>query len=357
MGLLSNILLIVLIAIFIILFYPRISLFTQLVESFISNELPGLGIGHKINFPNASQYNQSAQSINAEPTINYALFLINKDRSSYGLPNVTLSSTTSGEQHAGSMLINNYFSHWDIYGMKPYMRYARVGGRGAVQENIAYTKSGVQACIGTICTNYGNLNVTTALAHMEYNMIYNDSLCCNNGHRDNILDPNHNQVSIGIAYNSTTVYFVEDFINNYITWFNNTPSVNTANKVMLEGGIANNYKLSSVEVSYDLPVLNMSRDQLSHTGEYGYGTPVAGIVGNPLDYYPSLNTIVADSYYTQGNDFLVNFNMGKLIKDNGPGEYTVAIWLNGTTTNSSFVGATYTVFVNSTGIAYKPSNV
>jgi len=45
-----------------------------------------------------------------------------------------------------------------------------------------------------------------------------DNTCCGNGHRDNILDPFHDRVSIGIAYNSTTdaLYLVQDFENGYI---------------------------------------------------------------------------------------------------------------------------------------------
>ena len=68
----------------------------------------------------------------------YVLSLINKDRNQYGLGNVTLSSTSSGQQHTQSMLNYHYFSHWDIYGLKPYMRYTLLGGLGAVSENIAF---------------------------------------------------------------------------------------------------------------------------------------------------------------------------------------------------------------------------
>jgi hypothetical protein len=254
------------------------------------------------------------------------------------------------------MLEYNYFSHWDIYGMKPYMRYTLLNGKGAVEENVAYTKSGVRACLGSICSTYGNLNVTAAIAQMEYNMVYNDSLCCNNGHRFNILDPYHNQVSIGIAYNSTTVYLVEDFVNNYIYWLNNTPSFN-GNEVQLKGSIANNYVLSSIEVTYDPIVSNMSIEQLDQTHSYSYGNAIAGISSSPLNYYPNLTTIDADNYYTSGSDFLVGFNMEKLIQQYGSGEYTIAIWLDNSSANSSFIGSTYTIFINSNGNAYVPSNI
>jgi uncharacterized protein YkwD len=351
MGWISNIVLLIVTIAVIIIFYPKIVELIQLVGIIISN----LHLGSNFNFPNSTS--QPTQNVSSNYLVNYTLNLINKDRATYGLGNVTLSPETSAQQHAQSMLDYNYFSHWDIYGMKPYMRYTLVGGRGSVQENVAYTKSGVKACLGSICNSFGTLNLTGALSQMEYNMVYNDSACCNNGHRYNILSPYHNQVSIGIAYNSTTVYLVEDFVNNYIDWFNSTPSVTTNDEVSLEGNIAPGYGLSTIEISYDPTVVNMSRAQLDNTTEYSYGTAVAGVVENPLEYYPSLATVVADKYYTQGNDFLVSFNMNKVIQTSGPGEYTVQVWLNSSATGNSTIGSTYTIFVNSNGVPYTPSNV
>ncbi|MGI0100815.1 MAG: CAP domain-containing protein [Candidatus Micrarchaeaceae archaeon] len=352
MGIVADIILLVLIVIVVAVFWPKISAFLQIAGTLVSNKVNG----YNFSFPNSSSAALSTQLINDGPLVNYTLALINKDRETYNLSNVTLSQTASAQQHADSMMQYDYFSHWDIYGMKPYMRYTLVGGTGAMQENIAYMKSGIKTCIGSLCTVYGNLNITAALQQMEYNMMYNDSVCCNNGHRDNILDGNHDQVSIGIAYNSTSAYLVEDFINNYITWLNDTPKVN-GSKVTLEGSVDPGYNISTIEVTYDPPVSPMSVYQLDNTSDYSYGQAIAGVVGNPLDYYPSLSTIVADTYYTRANDFLVSFDISKLTGHYGAGEYTIALWLNGTYANSSFLGSTYTIFINSNGTAYTPSNV
>ena len=188
MGVVSDLLLLALLVIVIIVFYPKIISLLQFAKGMLSN----YNIGSNFNFPNSTPVQPRPK---AGPLANYTLSLINKDRAAYGLGNVTLSSTESAQQHADSMLHNGYFSHWDIYGMKPYMRYTLLGGLGAMQENIAYTQSGVSACLGSLCKTYGNVNVSNAIAGMEYSMMYNDSICCNNGHRDNILDPNHNGAS------------------------------------------------------------------------------------------------------------------------------------------------------------------
>ncbi len=281
----------------------------------------------------------------------YALSLINRDRNAYGLANVTVSSEPSAQQHASSMLANNYFSHWDVFGMKPYMRYTLLGGTGAVSENIAYRYSAECGVFG--CS--GDINVTQALQEMEYSMMYNDSQCCNNGHRDNILNQYHNQVSIGIAYNSSTVYFVEDFIDNYIAW--SKYGINqSSDEMLLYGTLAQPYSLSSVQISYDAPVQGMSRVQLDNTSSYGYGTTVAGVVGSQGYYYPGIDTILADQYSASGGRLGIAFSMKGLIDKYGAGEYTVLVWLNGTN-QTGFVGSTYTIFVNSSKNIYVPHNV
>lgn len=282
----------------------------------------------------------------------YVLSLINKDRNQFGLGNVTLSGETSGQQHTQSMLDNHYFSHWDIYGMKPYMRYTLVGGLGAVSENIAFNSS--RECVGSLCK--GTVNVQEALKAMEYSMMYNDSACCNNGHRDNILDPNHNQVSIGISYTTGIVYLAEDFVDNYISWNNGGPGFATNDQVSLSGSIQQPYVLSSVLITYEPPVASMSPSELNQTSSYGYGQQVAGVVGDPLYYYSGIKTILASRYSTSGNQFNIDFSMHDLINQYGAGEYTLMMTLNGTS-GGEFVGSTYTLFIDSSDQPYVPSAV
>ncbi|MDE1851126.1 MAG: hypothetical protein KGH69_00350 [Candidatus Micrarchaeota archaeon] len=306
---------------------------------------------------NGSQDQGSAGNSTAQGNdlYQYALSLINKDRNSFGLPNVSLASEVSGQQHSDSMLQNNYFSHWDTYGMKPYMRYTLVGGTQAVSENVAYEQQSYQTCI-VKCYDRGTLNPANAIYNMEYSMMYNDSICCSNGHRENILDPNHNQVSIGIAYNSSTIYFTEDFIDSYINWSIGSPGASNGT-VLLKGSVADGYSLQSVQIGYDDAVRNMTMAELAATRAYGYGDTVGGVSSSSFEYYPGLTTIVANRYSVKGGSFDILFNMGELISKYGAGEYTVEVWLNKTGTGSGFIGSTYTVFVNSEGRQYVPQNV
>ena len=74
----------------------------------------------------------SLKTLSREDLVNYALSLINSDRQSKGLQNVTLSDVDSGQRHADEMLAYHFLSHWDTKGFKPYMRYTLEGGKGAV---------------------------------------------------------------------------------------------------------------------------------------------------------------------------------------------------------------------------------
>lgn len=183
---------------------------------------------------------------------NYSLGLINKDRKTNGFSTLSLSDVGSAQQHADSEMYFGYFSHWDTQGYKPYMRYTLLGGRGAVAENIALdfcqdsTHRYLEPC--TIQT------IENAINDSEWSMMNNDTTCCNNDHKAEILDPFHNRVSIGIAWNATSsrIYFVEDFENSYFvtskfSYSSAVVSIQTSQATALEL----NTNMSILEIDYD----------------------------------------------------------------------------------------------------------
>ena len=287
--------------------------------------------------------------------VNITLKQINAERQKFGLQNVTLSNMTSGQQHSDSMLYYNYFSHWDPFGLKPYMRYTLLGGTQGVDENVAYNEQVNETCLGPICS-IKQINVTQAITRMNYQMLYNDSICCNNGHRNNTLDPNHNQVSIGVSYNKTNVYIVEDFINNYIEWLNKTPGTTAYGQmVYLNGLTLHNSNFSFIQINYDPTPSNLSEGDLSITKSYDQGQAVAGVAYGPY-YYQDVQTIYASTYLLKKNYFNIAFNLSTVTKTYGAGVYTIDIYL----TNSSggkFLGTTYSIFINADGQLYIPSYV
>ncbi len=320
-----------------------IFLLYQIVLNLPPNTIPGIGNLSTINlsYPTTSIPNNYVPQ---NQTINETLSFINQNRSQFGIGPVSYSNESSGQQHAESMLQNGYFSHWDFYGLKPYMRYTILGGRGSVDENVAFEYDSA------------GINVLQAISKMEWGMMYNDSVCCNNGHRNNILDPNHNQVSIGVAYNSTTVYLVEDFIDNYISWVYGTPSYSNDGSTALKGTIASQYSISAIDISYDPVPQNLTKATIPKT-PYGFGSTVACIghtSGLTRYYCTNTETVNASVYTIQGQNFDIEFNMKNITKQYGAGVYTIMIYFNNSDTEPM---STYSIFINQSGGSYTPSNV
>jgi len=287
---------------------------------------------------------------------NFTLGLINSDRSSAGLGPVTISAVPSGQQHADSIDYYGYFSHWDTQGYKPYMRYTLLGGTGGVSENVAEgscTDSSwqrVRPC--TVQTIENSLN------YSEWQMMNNDSICCSNGHRENILNSLHNRVSIGVAYNSTSqvAFLVEDFEDSYTS----SASLQLSGSlVTFQGstqqdltGWTGGASGAEIEVYYDatpagIPVSDLiptaaclQYNELSeppschYQGAYDEGTEVATVLAPcPVGYIcGSGNFTYAQTWHQSSGNFEIVFSIAQVESSSGNGVYTLYLWPNGDST-------------------------
>jgi len=264
----------------------------------------------------------------------YALGLINQDRAKYGLNPVILSTSESGQQHVDSMLAYGYFSHYDTQGYKPYMRYTLLGGSGAVFENVAYVY-------------YPDLHFTSAskvedsVKSMEYAMMYNDSACCSNGHRVNILSPLHNKVSIGIAYNGTTLFFDEDFENYYVDM---TDTVSNSFNVTMQGGVLGfGVSSSQAYVAFDnTPAPETSTELNNGPREYDPGLIVGVVVPQGSSNQFSGISVQATEWQFTSTKMYVSFSLADFVSRHGPGIYTIYL-LTGSGIYSAITS--YSVFI------------
>ena len=266
--------------------------------------------------PSTTPSNTPPTTSSYQDLVDYALSLINSDRQSKGLQNVTLSDIDSGQLHAENMLKNNFFSHWDMNGYKPYMRYTLAGGRGSVSENCA-------AQLGF----YSNIKET--LRDMEWRMMYDDA-DSDWGHRDNILDPLHNKVSIGIAFDNNDVYLVQDFEDDYISW----STLSLSNEVQMQGTVLKaGETISQVAIFFDDPT-SLTTQQLSNVpyqGGYDAGTYVGMVVSPPpagSQYLPPEEgiLIIANIWSESEQNFSIRFDMSNAFAQHGKGVYTLYLW-------------------------------
>jgi len=267
---------------------------------------------------------QPPSTYSHEELVSYALSLINSDRTQNDLSNVSLSSVDSGQQHADNMLTYQFFSHWDTSGYKPYMRYTLAGGQGSVAENVAWQHGS------------GPFDVKEAIRGLEWQMMYNDSHA-EWGHRDNILNPFHNKVSIGIAYDSNNVYFVQDFENDYIEWSTMSVAENgevTMNGTFQKGGLTANW----TSIFYDPLPSNLTSEQLeepAYSGSYTQGTFVGMAV--PSGYESSGGiTITAETWAQTGRTFQIRFNLSPAFDSYSEGVYTLYLQPDPETTLTSY---------------------
>jgi len=299
---------------------------------------------------------------------NYTLALINKDRTSAGLAPVSLSPIESGQQHADSMAYSGYFGHWDPQGYKPYMRYTLLGGEGALSENVAYYSCTTPSW--TFQEACSTQNVENALNASEWTMMNNDSACCSNGHRENILDPFHNRVSIGVAYDNNLAFLVEDFENSYLG--TQPPILASNGTVSITGAVTNKTFVAGteeqVEVFYDpLPQplkvgFNSSTPELppacsqgscagysicsgsselnetaacEYWGGYGYGPLVGDVfMPCPAGYVCGNETstgapaFYADGWTSTGSSVSARFSLQPMVQKHGNGVYTLDMFDN-----------------------------
>ena len=186
------------------------------------------------------------------------LELINKHRKKHHKQPVELDihACRSANKTAQDAALNKYIGHWDSQGKKPYHRYALDGGDAHVSENA----SGVES------TDFFKQDIDEMISLMKENhmLMYNERPPFD-GHRLNILDPYHNQLGLGVAYDGSAFCYYEEFINDYLT----KSSTKLQNgEVSMLFTIPDQFNLVGISISYDKPFKPMTRKELNTKTSY-----------------------------------------------------------------------------------------
>jgi hypothetical protein len=314
----------------------------------------------KKNYDNATSYviSDSSSSNNDNDKLHselkqYALQLINEDRQKAGLSPVVLSSNEAAQSHAEDMLKARKLTHWTTDGMKPYMRYSVYGGTGYVAQNAAIQMSETPDAIVNYRLDLCKLSdvfcikaqIEQAIRVAEHGMVYDDVNCCDNGHRDNILDKYHTHVSLGIAFNSFDFAYVQNFENNYVEW--NQQSIHYDNNtkiVTMSGKTKDGYHYSAIEIVHEsLPTPQTYLDNLDKRS-YGFGDEDNNSRSKPHWVYPTTSRLEND---TAG--FSVGLSMIPIINDNNnqtqEGVYTLIMWVSDSSDKQHIPTTSYSIFV------------
>jgi uncharacterized protein YkwD len=288
---------------------------------------------------------QEPRTVAREELVQNALDLINKDRADFGVPPVELSTNQAAQAHAEDVFNTKRISHWMTNGEKPYMTYTRYGGEGSVQQNVAiagFSAGQYDECRTNILLDCERIEPLSTIEELQYEMMYKDAECCNDGHRNNILDSRHTHVSIGIVYDRYYLAFVENFENNYGL------DVEVANgQVRISGQLLEGEELQQIGIYYDDMPTRAVYEQNKHLLSYSAGELVATVVKPlPLGYYyekPSGFTLIEASRWEEGDSVSVMFNLAAAVEEDGV--YTLfAVVKDG---EENFDVTSYSVFVDS----------
>lgn len=288
---------------------------------------------------------QQPRTVPREELVQHVLDRINKDRTDFGLLPVKLSSNQAAEIHAEDVFRTRQISHWTTNGEKPYMTYTQNDGEGSVQQNVAiagFSPEQYEQCVTNILVQCEKIEPLYTIEQLQYEMMYNDKECCNDGHRNNILDPRHTHVSIGIVYDQYYLALVQNFENNYGLDVDVEDSEIEISGTLLDG------QLDHIAIYYDEMPTRAVYEQNKNLLSYSAGELVAVVV-KPLPpgyYYESLqgyNLIEADRWTVQSDSVNVMFDLADAVDKDGA--YTLsALAKDG---EEIFDVTSYSIFVNS----------
>jgi hypothetical protein len=284
------------------------------------------------------------RTVAQEELVQHALDLINKDRADFGLPPVELSTNQAAQAHAEDVFNTKRISHWMTNGEKPYMTYTRYAGEGSMQQNVAiagFSADQYEECRTNILLDCEKIEPLSTIEELEYEMMYKDAECCKDGHRDNILDPRHTHVSIGIVYDQYYLAFVENFENNYGLDVEIAGGQVRITGQLLEG------ELQQIGIYYDAMPTRSVYEQNKHLLSYSAGELAATVVKPlPPGYYyerPEGYTLVEANRWGEGGSVNVTFNLASAVEQDGV--YTLfAMVKDG---EETFDVTSYSIFIDS----------
>jgi uncharacterized protein YkwD len=288
---------------------------------------------------------QQPSTMPREELVQHVLNRINKDRADFGLLPVELSSNQAAQIHAEDVFRTKQISHWMTNGEKPYMTYTQYDGEGSMQQNVAiagFSPEQYEQCVTNVLVKCEEIEPLSTIDQLQYEMMYNDKECCNDGHKDNILNPRHTHVSIGIVYDQYYLALVQNFENNYGLDVEVEDSEIEISGTLLDG------QLDHIAIYYDEMPTRTGYEQNKDLLSYSAGELVAVVVKPPPPgyYYEPLegyDMIEADRWTVQGDSVNVGFDLADAVGEDGA--YTLfALVKDG---EEMFDVTSYSVFVNS----------
>lgn len=264
---------------------------------------------------------------------------INRDRQRHGLQPVQFDALASavGDAHCREALQNGFGGHFGLDGSKPYQRYSRAGGYDGLAQNFSLAEWSGYKINDAFILNW---------ARKLHKQMYEETPPFD-GHRQNILRPEHNYCGIGLAFDETGMRMTEEFLNRYVvleTLPKQTLTLKEAldDTIWITGKTLRGEQVVSATIFYEPPPQPMSSEAINQT--YAYGLP-----DERLDLFEKLS----DRYfYTNGGtgDIILDshkrqFKFPLRFWKRRAGIYTVVVWVESASLKATFPATNICFFV------------
>lgn len=267
-------------------------------------------------FPAHAQAQDGASDLiaNYEEAREYCVTLLNELRMDRGLSIVRLEPLSSelALRHAQDMAGREFFSHWNIEGVKPTRRYNLLGGMHGLGENIFYSEY-----------QRGNWRefIDQAMRTLE------DSPA----HLETMLEPTYTDVGIGMAVEGERFYLVQEFVCRAGGDYSCPLEARVGDVVEFSGRFdPRRYRMNYILLRHEPLPEERSRRWLNGTGIYSEGDTTFAV------YTPRTElTFDVDTFYdvSVGDDG--SFTARLLLDYKGkPGSYYVLLVLHDTWTGA-----------------------
>lgn len=234
----------------------------------------------------------------------YMQSLINADRLANGQSELGWDdiAAKAGMLHAQEMASFSYLSHWNLEGYGPDYRYTKAGGLNSVSENVyMHDHSPNSDLVPTSAEGWRQLIASAQQALME-----------SEGHKANILSPEHTAVGVGIAYDAENgrLRIAQEFIARYVVIEPLPLQAKIGEQVVVNGRLLASASNPLINLAYEPYPTSLGLSELRNTGPYASQAEIFEVVNV---------TVNADGSFSQ--PVMLNNN-------SEPGLYHVRIWVD-----------------------------
>lgn len=261
----------------------------------------------------------------------YMLALINRDRQAHGLAPVELDPIASAgaQRHADDMASRGFTAHWGSDGSVPEQRYTEAGGSDLVNENV-------------VCLFDGILRELDPSPRFEpakleqLQKMFMDEVPPHDGHRRNILKPEHVRVGIGLAQPAgvNQPCLAQEFVDDFGDYSELPREAPRSVSLRVAGKIREPLRFGGVGIGRIDPAAPMSAQELNATSTYRMPTP------DTLYFPPGFKT--PKPVQVDGQAFSIDVGLGPRPR---AGRYLVSIWGKQPGQNELFMVSLRTIVV------------